>query len=453
MIRGLARSVLVLREGGAALPLLLALVPLLLTWPLQGRVAGGEALILMGMIAIAWTVVGMRHVRVALAARELRLPRVPRMLCFTLSTLAAWTLVAMRAPIVVWHDWPPLWPEFIVYGSCMGGLCALVANSWLATLATLLIGLELAFLPAFCWPAQAASGARAQLTIVATVMLLLIAWRTAALDRALLRGWDPRRLVEPIGGGDADTLRSPLLTGWRRRHSVQSPAAAMRVVLGPLYGRPALWIVLIVAALGAMLSPVADTLRSVRTSPLLMATQALAPFLAIFPGLWLVFRIRRLAALLGEPGGEIADLALLPGLGSQREQRSALLQQALVRPLIYYGLCLGGLVGAHALFVWHARMPPALVGILAVSAAAALLLFATLSVGVLAGRLSPASAWLKDWTMCLFALPVMLSLITIDRGTWGALFGLVWCMAAAPIVVCLIAWTIRLRQRPNLLRQ
>lgn len=271
-------------------------------------------------------------------------------------------------------------------------------------------------------------------------MLLIIMWRVWSLARSLRRGSYPGFLDRGfcVYGDDA---RLP----WRTRplsrrvlSQRRSVDAAMRIMLGPLYEPRLAWLV---ACLGAF--------------PVVL----LAPWLGVR---WFIIRSQRLATLLYEPHGEIVELALLPGLGNVRQQRHALLMQALIRPLIYGGLCLAGAIAA----VWAAQprahaSPEAILNVL-VPPVVLLLLFASLTLGVASGRLAPGSTWLRRplW-MVMVLLPVLYSSGSVAQMPEDPVgFLLFWILGEGRVLLVLVGMAafviydaVRLRRHARLLCQ
>ena len=248
-------------------------------------------------------------------------------------------------------------------------------------------------------------------------------------------------------------------TGLRQRNVDRSSTEVLHVALGPLYERRVSWILLCLAPLPIMAALAAHAYT------VAFAKFLEIPLLVISPSLWglsgvifLMKRVRRLADLLGNPGGEISDLALLPGLGGRWLQRRALLREALVHPLAYYGLCLGGMVGSCWVLLRLGQAPIEPILFLVVPLSAMLTLFAMMTVGVLSRRLGRDSAWF-DGSVCLLIPPMFLSLFaglgsvslhgcTPSLSTWQSI---VWVAVLGAMVVSLVRWGTQLSRRPNLL--
>ena len=176
----------------------------------------------------------------------------------------------------------------------------------------------------------------------------------------------------------------------------------------------------------------------------------------------LVARARRSGELLWNQQGEIADLAILPGLGDTRCQRRALLHEALIRPLIHYTAWFCGVTGSWWVLVWTGRAPVQSILLLPELMVSMLMLFATMSVGVLSSQLDRLSMWFKG-AAWVSTIPAFFSLISLQLWSFGLLHApaspsslLIWqSIANVSIVggmaVCLITWGIQLSRRPNLL--
>jgi hypothetical protein len=484
------RMLLLLRQAGAGWVLILAVLEMIQLATLGGLRDRGRfvfspnamLLAVMGpMVMTMWMTVGQYQARWALSANELRVPRVLRTLCFTLSGLAAWTVFELLAPIVALHGPYLQWLLFIFYGICAGILVALFRGTYFELPILLSYG-------AVEFDASMGSSIVSPkwVELLAITLPLLIAWRLRVLIRALrtdahgdlflrslvaTEGWNLPARWSVGSRATASSGARQVLTAWRRavfgenRDSRQrtvdrSSTGVWRVSLGPLYERRVSLILLCFAPLPIMLSLATHAYTIASTKSLTIPVLVSLPFLCgIFGVMFFLNRVRRLADLLYSPSGEIADLALLPGLGGRwLLQRRALLREVLVRPLSYYGLCLGGLVGSCwvLLRLGQAQIEPIL--FLVVPPSAMLLLFAMLTVGVLSGRLGRDSAWFNG-SMYFLLPPMLLSMFaslgprpphewTASLSTW---LSIVWLIVLGAMAACLVRWGIQLSRRPNLL--
>ena len=479
------RMLLLLREAGAGWILALPVLELLQLVGLgglrdQGRfVYSPNAMLLAGvmpMVMAIWTIVGQCHAKLVLSASELRAPRVLRTLCLTSSGFAAWTIFELLVPIVVLHGPYLQWLLFIFYALCAGVLVALFRNTWFE------IPLWASWIAVDIHASMGSSIVSSTwVECLAVTLPLLIAWRLRVLLRALhtgthgdlLRSLAAERSImtakwsahshAAASAGDARQV----VPAWQRaffgeihqRTVDRSSAVAWRVSLGPLYERRVSWILLCFAPalIMLLLASHAYTVAFAKlfTIPVFVSLPLLC---GIMGAVFLQARVRRLADLLQVPSGEIADLALLPGLGDQWLVRRALLREALVPPLSYYGLCLGGLVGS-CWVLWRlgqAQFDPIL--FLVVPPSALLLLFAMLTVGVLSGRLSRDSSWFNGSAFFVVP-PTFLSMFagvgprpahqwTANLPTW---LSIIWLIVLGTMAACLVRWAIQLTRRPNLL--
>lgn len=384
--------------------------------------------------------------RLLLVAHELRVPGVSRTFSLTVLGLAAWTFVVMCAPSVVWSDAPAPWPELILLMICMGCLHTL-SSGWLQAL----IGeaVTLVLLTAwFHWPW---APSREALTILSVAMLLVLAWRIAAVARAVGRGSWPALLGKEVEGR-AGREAVPFFGRTRAqggRHGARSPAAVLHTALGPLYG------------LRTMLRPAAELAISLGVLSVLTGTfrAALIGYtLMVMPitgGAWLLSRLQRLAALLHEPSAEIAELALLPGAGDRKEQGRALLREALLRPLAWGALLLGVFVALYsALLEWAHAEPAATLSAVLLSAGL-LLLFAALTMGVLSRKLRSLTLSLALGAPFIFSPAVLLAVrdLSAHGGSLSVGQGLAWLLTLGPIAAVLIAWARLTLRREWLLYQ
>jgi hypothetical protein len=176
-----------------------------------------------------------------------------------------------------------------------------------------------------------------------------------------------------------------------------------------------------------------------------------------------VARARRFSDLLWNQQGEIADLALLPGLGDARCQRRALLHAALVGPSIHYALWFCGVFSTWLILARSAQAPVQSILLLPELMCSILVLFATLSVGVLSRHLDRSSVWFKGWAYLLaipalfwsirqlgirssFCVPASMPNVLV----WQSLANV---LMVGGMVACLIVWGIQLNRKPNWLCQ
>jgi hypothetical protein len=240
-------------------------------------------------------------------------------------------------------------------------------------------------------------------------VLLLIAWRLWSLAHRLRRGSYPAMLEHGwyVDGDEARLLWHTRPFSGRVASQLHSVADAMGIMLRPLFAPKPVWLVLCLAALPVAL--LTGWVRVVLGMPELpVATSLWRTLLLVascFGAWWFRRRAQRLAAFLYEPQGESVELALLPGLGSMKQLRQALLMQALIRPLTYGGLCLAGLVAGYWGVQHIARAPPEPIVNDVLLPLMVLLLYVSLSLGVAAGRLSPTNAWLRPSWAVMVLLP------------------------------------------------
>jgi hypothetical protein len=279
-----------------------------------------------------------------------------------------------------------------------------------------------------------------------------------SLAGALRQGSDPGFLARRSYANDGADLRwrAGPLSGQMavQRHPV---ADAMRIMLGPLFVPQRFWLLLCLGAL--VLVPLSSGVRLLPTAywqdlPVFLITWVAAE--------WFTIRVQRLATLLYEPQGETVELALLPGLGDVRQQRRALLKQALIPPLLHGGLCLAGIVASCWALLHMTHSPPQLVLNVAVPSAMVLLLFVSLSLGVASGRFAPTNDWLKGWGWIKILVVVPAGCSPVHGGGVAlydpAAFSLVlwagwWVAMLAGMAYFGIANIVRLRRQPCVLCQ
>ena len=463
------RMLLFLRQAGAGWILILPLLEIIQLgfWGgLRDRgryVYSPNAMLVAGLVPMVmtmWVAVGQYHARLLLSANELRMPRVPRMLGLTLSGFAAWTLFELLVPIVVLHGPYLQWLLFIVFAICTGVLVALFRGTWFEAAI---------FLTCAAVNLVAAMGSSVVSTtwvaLLTVAMPFSIAWRSRVLIRALRSGTHRdlfSRSLAATDGGSPLTRRSVssrATVGSSAHTADRSSTGVWRVSLGPLYERRMSWILLCFAPIPIMLSLASRAytvaFAKLITIPLLTSLPLLVGIMGV---MFLQTRVRRLADLLCNPSGEIADLALLPGVGGRGWQRRALLREVLVSPLSQYGLCLGGLVGSCWVLsrLGQAQIEPIL--FLVVPSSALLLLFAMMTVGVLSGRLGRDSTWFNG-SIFFLAPPMFFSLFTskgiLSRHDWTPSLStwqsIVWVIVLGTMAACLVRWGLQLGRRPNLL--
>ena len=481
-----------LLEIGAAwilIPAVIEIVPLVWLGGLRNRgcfdvTRNAELLAFtMSIVMFMWTPVVQYQSRLLLCASELRVPRVSRMLCLTLGGFAAWTILELLAPIVILHGPYLQWLLFVFYALCAGVLVALLGGTYLGTpvsVVCIVVGVDATL--------GSSIVSKRWVELLAVAMPFLIAWRLRVLIRALhtgargalflrslaaVEGWAaPARWKSSTGyPAAAGSGVCQVLTAWQRavfgeKAHLRQPAVdrsstgVWHISLGPLYGRRVSWILLCFALLPIMVL-LATHARTVAfatqmSGPVLMGLAVLCGPLGV---MFLLTRVRRLAELLYNPSGEIADLALLPGWGGRCLQRRALLREALVRPLSYYGLCLVGMAGScwALLRLCQAHIEPILS--LVVPPSALLVMFAMMSVGVLSGRLGRDSPWFGRSIFLMFPfmfLPMFAALGSLapqDRLPSLLMWqSIAWVIVLGSMAICLVWWGIGFSRRPNLLR-
>ena len=449
------------------------------------------------IVFAAWGLIGRYHARLAFSAIDLCLPGVLRLLCVSLLAQAVLTLGGLISMVVArqgpWHS------ELVslVDAMLLGLLMSLRPNIWwrlacLAVVASFVYaGLPRPGNPAFPWFGWP----------FAMALALLLAWRGRKIFH-LLRSDSTspglRHLMMRPGSefdlnslsGNWDWLLRRLEAAWRvlaspmgahsslERRSVQCANAqslpeAINVALGPLYQKRSMtpWLLgsAVLAAYPwynwwgrssalALCDPGAPSYAN-RVLDLRLATSVTLNFMAFALPLvamyYIARRVGRLGDLFGKHGGEMADLALLPGLGDERVRRMALLREALLRPLLRYGLWIGGWAGSWLVLAWLVRAGLPQYLYLALSAGSMVLLYATIGMGVLGGALAAARRW-YDW---LSYPVVILSCIT---GAWVFVhpflspvrnlplwLNLTWAVVLLSAAACLVWWSVRFYRLRN----
>ena len=452
-----ARSWVWMREtgaGGILIPPVLVIIQLLALGGLADRgrfLYSPNALLAAGtmpLLSAIWMMVGQYNVRVVYSAHELRLPVVLRTLCLGLSVNVCGTIVGVLIPIAVLHGPCLQWLLYTYFAICVGALLALFRNSSFTWLVWFL-GLAAEF--AACFDASPASfewfGA------LAVALPLLIAWRLRVLIHALGGDAHDELFSRSLATDDSGNAPASSRTRPHEGELARSPAVAARICLGPLYEHKAHVVLLCFAPFIILLLHATRSYTVALAKFLTMPVWVSLPFLLGSGGaVFLRARIRRLAELLYDPSGEMADLALLPGLGCPRGLRRTLAREVLVRWLLQYGLYLGGVVAScwTLLQLGQADFEPLL--LLVAPAFALVLLFATLSMGVLCGKVGRDSAWVDCAILFVFP-PTLLGLFT-GKGSLGVhdwastasmWLGGVWMIVLCSLGACLAWWGVHAR--------
>lgn len=432
------------------------------------------------VVLISWMAIWQYHARLALSATRIRVPGVLRMVCISLAGSGACTLIALIGTTYLLDGPVILELSTVLFAIYSGLLITLFGGTrWQLPLYGACFGLVMAFIS--FEPTSLFMSKLLGPLVLATV--LVTAWRLRALVNALRAGPANKTLqylvagkwnmlagwVASSDGYSNSSLRTALTGGWsaacraaegsNRRSGKPSPASAFRSALSPVPASNEMSVWLVFMALPITLSFLSQETISV----FLQYYFGTVAFAFAFSGVTvLVARARRSGELLWNQHGEIADLAILPGLGDTRLQRRALLHEALIRPLIHYAAWFCGLTGSWWVLAWTGRVPVQSILLLPELMCSMLMLFAMMSVGVLSSQLDRLSVWFKGLAY-LSAIPAVFSLISLQLWSFGLLHApaspsslLIWqSIANVSIVggmaVCLIAWGIQLSRRPNLL--
>jgi hypothetical protein len=433
------------------------------------------------LVLICWMAIGQYHARLVISVGRLRMPGVLRPVCISLLGAATCTIFALLGPIWLLGG-PgllPLSPFFLAI--CAGLLISLFGGTrWQLPIYVASFGFVISIFDF----GPSALFVQKVLGPVAIVVAALTAWRLRVLVNAFRVGsasktleylaigkWNMAAGWDGTSRGISTSSLSTILAGsWRtacraiggsnQRFGERSTAAAFRRALEPpqASNERLAWLIFMampIALLFLFQNSTIEGLRSIFNS---MAI----PF-SLVGVTRVVARARRLGDLLWNQQGEIADLALLPGLGDVRCQRRALLYEALVRPSMYYALWFSGIFGSWLIFARTAQAPIQSILLLPELMCSILMLFATLSVGVLSRQLDRSSVWFKGWAY-LVAVPAgFLSIRSlVILGLFHALASmpslLIWqsfanVLMVGGMVACLTVWGIQLSRKLNWLCQ
>lgn len=429
--------------------LLLLQVPLQL-WLSHEEPMGGWASQGLAALAVfsAWSIATVPMLCTLLAARELRMPSgVSRVVFATMTGLAAWTFAVTCVPPLLWHVAPALDPELTVFLMGVGALFAMIGSSFQGVLWPVLFLVLICRIFDWSWALT-----RPQLTILSGVMLLIVVGRTIAIGRALGRGSRPALspLLEafshstekrPEGRTGSGRARRGV-AGWR---GTRTPSSVVRTALGPPYEHRTLLKEAgsFLCVFGFITLPFWFSYDQVSSN--LMVLGFLLIFMPMACITWTLGITTRLAALLSESSGELAEVALLPGAGSAQEQGRVLLRETLLRPIASGAPLLLG----YAVVLGRVNAPPAALLPAVLLVVGMVLMFATATLGVLARKFRTA-AWPVLGVGLLFWLPGMLALYDLraDRGI-SITQGLAWLLPLGSLLACLIPWgrLVFLRQR------
>jgi hypothetical protein len=432
-------------------------------------------------VLLCWITIGQYHARLLISGSRLRMPGMLRVVCISLVGAAACTVFALLGPIWLLGR-PGLLPLSAFFiAICAGLLISLFGGTrWQLPIYVASFG----FVISIIGFGSSALFVQKLLGPVVLLVASLTAWRLRVLINAFRAGSANKTLQYLVigkwnmfaGWGATSRGRSnwslitTLAGSWRlagraiegshQRFGKQSSAAAFRRALGPPQASSERSVWLITMAIPIVLSflPHKIAIESLRSSFHSWA------FCFAFVGVTrVVARARRLGDLLWSQQGEIADLALLPGLGDARCQRRALLHAALIRPSIHYALWFCGVFSTWLILARTVRTPVQSILLLPELMCSILILFATLSVGVLSRHLDRSSVWFKGWAYVL-AIPAVFWSVwrLVIPGPFHAPVStpslLIWQSLAnvlmlGGMVVCLCVWGIQLNRKPNWLCQ
>lgn len=423
------------REGAGPMlwPILMLLPAALIQaifYPIGGLLFAVLVVCAIVILPIAWFVIAVRHVRVAVETWQLRVPGCPRTVLWSVCSLASWMMLVISLILRPLQAAGTHWIEVVAFSMAIASIAALVNVKGLGVVLAVAVSL---YAPrAGVEPQSGMVLAGIVLLVVVRVWWLARALRRGAMPAFLRRGWYVTRddtsskwQAQPLSG-----RMSP------RRHS---PGEAMRIMLGPLFALPPVWLLVCLAALAAALLSVLPT----------FASRIAAVAASWLCAEWFMTLAQRLATVLHQPQGESAELALLPGLGAMRQQRHTLLTQAVMRPLLYGGLLLVGCLAGY----WVApRIAPSPLQLVTAAAPplTALVLFVSLSLGVVSGRFPPTNAWLRRWA-AIVLLPA--TTVVVPVSSFVAVSAAFLLPILAGMAIDMIADLSRLRREPRVLCQ
>jgi hypothetical protein len=433
------------------------------------------------IVVICWMAIGQYHARLMIGGTRLRMPGMLRPVCISLLGAAACTIFALVGPIWLLGGPKLLSLSAFFLAICTGLFTSLFAGTrWELAIYAASFGFVF-FIIGF---GPSALFVQKLLGPVALVVAFLTAWRVRVLINAFRAGSASKTLqylvigkLTMLAGWDAtsrgrsSTSLSNVLAGSSRiagraiegSHQCfgkQSSAAAFRRALGSpqASSQRSVWLIAMAIPIALSFLPHKAAIESLRS------LFPMGAFSFAFAGVThVVARARRLGDLLWNQQGDIVDLALLPGLGDARCQRRALLHAALVRPSMHYALWFCGVFSSWLILARTAQAPIQSILLLPELMCSILVLFATLSVGVLSRHLDRSSVWFKGWAYVL-AIPAVFWSIwrLVILGPFHAPVSmpslLIWqslanVLMVGGMVACLIVWGIQLSRKPNWLCQ
>ncbi len=402
------------------------------------------------IILMMWMIVGQYHARLMVSARLLRMPGVARTTLLSLLAAALGSTLLLLLPLFLVHGAVLIGLAMFVFATGAGLLVSLFGGSrWQAPIYLLCVALIVcAGNPLF--PGTWTQPLR---TPMAFAILPLTLWRVHALSAALRSG-AAGNFLRYIGSEKPNMLAS--WVGLRRMGVTATPQAgsahrpptlAYRVALGPLFQPSDVFVGILLAAMPMLLSLTSRDMLKAFVRFFMSGTAI--PLIAVAVG-FVITRVERTGSVLWRQSGELADMALLPGLGDIPAQRRALLHEALLRPLIYYGLWCSGVVGTWMGFaaLMHVAIPA--MSLLWMLPLLVMMLYAMLSAGVLSGSVKNLSPALRNWAYCLALPSVLQALVPFYPGIASLGAFLQWA-ALATMAVCLWAWLDKLNRQPRLL--